>query len=280
MSVNFFKSSLALSLALLAMANGSDAKANDFYPQSQGQPMGLQMPGNIQLGAPQMRMQGPQMSMPSPQMPMSAPPMQQNYMPPPQSAGYGPGPSMQNVDPRYAPQPTRPQYGPAQSSYGTPVPLPQYVPGPQYSAPVMPQLPPEKIQIPEGSTPVDLVIEDLRYYEPGTVLVGPSYTVKVCNKGSEYARQFHIGLFASLDGVVNEQTPKAFLEVRDLAPGTSVDYTIRLPVNADSIPDPRTGQIRPFTHIATVADVFRIQPEGDETNNTAMLPREVVDNAK
>jgi hypothetical protein len=280
MSVNFLKSGLTLSLVLLAIANGSDVRANDAFL---GQPAHLQMPGNIQLGAPVMQqiptqMPSPQMQMAGPGMQMSAPPMQQQYQPQ-QSAGYGPGPAMQNVDPPYAAQYARPQTGPA-LPYGTQVPMPQYAPGPQYCAPAMPQPEPVKMQVPDGSSPVDLVIEDLRYYEPGTVLVGPSYTVKVCNKGSEYARQFHIGLFASLDGMVNEQSPKAFLEVRDLAPGTSVDYTIRLPVNADSIPDPRTGQIRPFTHIATVADVFRIQPEGDETNNTAMLPREVADNAK
>ena len=259
MSVNFFKSSLALSLALLAMASGSDAKANDFYPQVQGQPMGLQMPG--------------------PQMQMSAPPMQQSYQPAPQSVGYGPGPSMQQQDPRLTAQYGRPQYGP--QSFPGMSPMPQQMSAPYCPQPSPgPQVPPEKIQIADENCAVDLVITDISFYVPATKLAGPSYTVKVRNKGTHYAQRFHIGLFASLDGVVNEQTPKAFLEVRDLAPGSDGDYTISLPLNADSNFDPRFGQFRPFTHIAAVVDVFRIQHEGDESNNTAMVAREVVDNAQ
>ncbi len=279
-----------------------------------------QMPGQMQMSAPPMQapqmrmanpqMQGPQMQMAGPQMQrpqmqMQAPQMPQNYQPQPQASTYNPGPQSQAVDPRFSAQYANTQYSPQQASMPMssqylpqrpPVAQQQYLPS-QYasdsqynpasqygngarcvaqavtSAPV-------KMQVPAGSSPVDLSIENLRFSEPGTVLVGPSYHITVRNNGSEYAPRFHIGLFASLDGVVNEQSPKAFLEVRDLAPGTAVDYTIRLPVNADSIPDPRTGQIRPFTHVAAVVDVFRLQPEGDETNNTAMLPRQVVDNAQ
>jgi hypothetical protein len=252
MSVNFWKKTLALSLALFSAAGSAKLIANDgFY----GQPG--QMSGNIPWGAPPMSHASAPMPLPS-QFPMQGP------------SGPMPGPSVQHVDQRFGSMYGQPSYG--GSPYGTPVPMPQ-------SAPQLHQLEPVKIQVPDGSSPVDLVIENIRYSEPGTLLVGPSYHVKVCNKGSAYASCFHIGLFASLDGVVNEQTPKAFLEVRDLAPGTAIEYTIRLPVNADSNFDPMTRQIRPFTHVAAAVDVFRVQPEGDESNNTAILPRVVVDNA-
>jgi len=243
------------------MASGRTVLANEgFYPPSFGQPARLQMPGNIQFGAQQMQYPQSQMPLPNQQQPMS-------------------GPGMPTVDPRFAPSYGQAQYG-APSPYGTPMPLPQTGMPMQASAPMMPQQPPVKMQIADGSSPVDLVIENIRFSEPGTLLVGPSYIVKVSNKGSEYAPCFHIGLFASLDGVVNQQTSKALLEARDLAPGSSVEYTIRLPVNADSNFDPMTRQIRPFTHIAAAVDVFRVQPEGDESNNTAILPRVVVDNAE
>jgi hypothetical protein len=254
MSVNFLKSSFALAMAALAglAASGSSAMANDYYPGSYGH-------------------SGPVMS--SPMMP-------HQYQPQPQMPQYPSGPTTTMVDPRYCPTLPQTPYIPG-SSYGTPSPMPQHTSVPYCPQPSPgPQLPPEKIQIADSSCPVDLVIEDISYYTPGTKLAGPTYMIKVRNKGTSYASRFHVALFASLDGVVNEHTPKAFLEVRDLAPGSDGDYTIRLPLNADSQLDPRSGQFRPFTHIAAVVDVFRIQHEGDETNNTAMLPRAVVDHAE
>lgn len=134
--------------------------------------------------------------------------------------------------------------------------------------------------MPVGNPPVDLVIENIRFAEPSTMLVGPAYHVQVRNQGSEFAPRFHIALFASVGGVVNDQCPKAFLEVRDLAPGAAIEYTIRLPLTAEGMLDPATQQPRPFTHLASVVDFFRIQPEIEEDNNTALLPREVVDNVR
>lgn len=133
--------------------------------------------------------------------------------------------------------------------------------------------------VPMGNPPVDLVIENIRFAAPSTLLVGPAYHVQVRNQGSEFAPRFHIALFASVGGVVNDQCPNAMLEVRDLAPGAAIEYTIRLPLTAEVMADPMTQQNRPFTHLASVVDFFRIQPESEENNNTALLPREVVDNA-
>ncbi len=80
-----------------------------------------------------------------------------------------------------------------------------------------------------------------------------------------------------LGGVVNDNSPKAMLEVRELAPGAAIEYTLRLPLTAEMMPDPMTQQPRPFSHLGAVVDFFRLQPEADENNNTALLPREVID---
>lgn len=154
-----------------------------------------------------------------------------------------------------------------------PMPAPQYAP-----AQTMPVSMPMPMPGPMGNPPVDLVIENIRLVAPSTMLVGPAYNIQVRNQGSEFAAKFHIALFASVGGVVNDQCPNAMLEVRDLAPGAAIEYTIRLPLTAEMMLDPMTQQPRPFTHIASVVDFFRMQPEADENNNTALLPREVVDN--
>lgn len=154
-----------------------------------------------------------------------------------------------------------------------PAPAPQFVP-------VSMPMPAPGPAMPMGIVPVDLVIENIRFAAPSTMLVGPAYHVQVRNQGSEFAPKFQIALFASVGGVVNDECPKAILEVRDLAPGAAIEYTIRLPLTAEVMLDPMTQQPRPFTHIASVVDFFRIQPESDESNNTALLPREVVDQVR
>lgn len=175
------------------------------------------------------------------------------------------------------------QCGSVQSvSYSEPVyqQAPPQDPAPQYSAPQQgpgpgPQGPGPQL----GNAPVDLVVENITFAEPATKIVGPAYKIQVRNQGSQPAAKFHIGLFASLDGKVNEQSPKAFLEVLDLAPNTVMEYTIRLPKSADKMIDPATKETKPFTFVATAVDFFGTQPEGDETNNTAVLPRDEVDGA-
>ncbi len=127
--------------------------------------------------------------------------------------------------------------------------------------------------------PVDLLVENITLASPSTKVAGPAYKITVRNQGSEAAAKFNIGLFACLDGKVNEQCPKAFLEVRDLAPNTSADYTIRLPKSADKMLDPVSKETKSFTFLATAVDFFGIQPEADESNNTAILARSEVDGA-
>ena len=106
-------------------------------------------------------------------------------------------------------------------------PMPQD-PGPQGYGPQGSQGPGPGPQAPMGMAPVDLLVENIALASPATKVAGPAYTITVRNQGSEAAAKFNIALFASLDGKVNEQCPKAFLEVRDLAPNTSADYTIPL----------------------------------------------------
>jgi len=130
---------------------------------------------------------------------------------------------------------------------------------------------------PMGMAPVDLLVEDISLAAPATKVAGPAYKITVRNQGSEPAAKFHIGLFASLDGKVNDQVPKAFLEVRDLAPNTSGEYTIRLPKAADKMLDPESKETKPFKNIAIAVYFFGTQLEADESNNAAMLLRSEVE---
>jgi hypothetical protein len=198
------------------------------------------------------------------------------------SVSYAPQYSQPSV-PVYSQPPVQvlaPQYpAPIQTvAYSAP---PQPAPMlPQPPMPVAMPMPNPGFGAPMGNIPVDLVIENIRFAEPSTMLVGPAYHIQVRNQGSEFAAKFQIALFASVGGVVNDECPKALLEVRDLAPGAAIEYTIRLPLTAEMMLDPATQQARPFSHLAAVVDFFRIQPESDESNNTALLPREVVDNVR
>jgi hypothetical protein len=188
---------------------------------------------------------GPSVGVPM-SMPMEMPVMQQ--------ASSFPGMATQEIPASYSepmPQGPTPQQGPG--------------PGPQG---------------PMGMAPVDLLVEDISLASPATKVAGPSYKITVRNQGSETSAKFHIGLFASLDGKVNDQVPKAFLEVRDLAPNTSGEYTIRLPKVADKMLDPESKETKPFKHIAVAVDFFGVQPEADESNNTAMLLRSEVEGAE
>ena len=97
-------------------------------------------------------------------------------------------------------------------------------PGPQGPGPG-PQGPGSQGPMPQGPmgmAPVDLLVENITLAAPATKVAGPAYKITVRNQGSEASAKFNIALFASLDGKVNEQCPKAFIEVRDLAP---VSYT-------------------------------------------------------
>lgn len=124
---------------------------------------------------------------------------------------------------------------------------------------------------------MDLLVENITLASPSTKVAGPAYKISVRNQGSEPSAKFNIALFASLDGKINEQCPKAFLEVRDLAPNTSADYIIRLPKSADKMLDPISKETKSFTFIATAVDFFGVQPEADESNNTAILTRAEAD---
>ncbi len=130
-----------------------------------------------------------------------------------------------------------------------------------------------------GNSPIDLVVENIIFAEPANKVVGPAYKVLVRNQGSVPAAKFSIGLFASNDGKVNEKCPKAFLEVRDLAPNTVGEYTIRLPLAAEKMVDADSKEAKPYTHVATAVDFFGLIPEADESNNTALLLRDEIEGA-
>lgn len=175
-------------------------------------------------------------------------------------------------------------------SFGSGVPVQQFPADPGFALDAsFPGMPAQEMPVsysepmpqgPMGMAPVDLLVENIVLAAPATKVAGPAYTITVRNQGSEAAAKFHIGLFASLDGKVNEQVPKAFLEVRDLAPNTSGEYTIRLPKAADKMLDPESKETKPFKHIAVAVDFFGTQPEADESNNTAMLLRSEVEGAE
>lgn len=216
---------------------------------------GPSMGGGVPMSAPQ--------EMPMMDQPASFPGMEPQDMPV-QPVSYS-APLPQDPGPQgYGPQ------GPGPGPQG---------PGPQGPSPQGPQGGASP-QVPMGMASVDLLVEDITLASPATKVAGPAYKIIVRNQGSEPAAKFHIGLFASLDGKVGEQNPKAFLEVRDLAPNTSGEYTIRLPKSADKMLDPISKETKPFTYLATAVDFFGVQAEADESNNTAIVPRAEIDGAK
>ncbi len=75
----------------------------------------------------------------------------------------------------------------------------------------------------------DLLLEDIQLEAPATVVAGPAYRVRFRNQGSQDAGKFVVAIFAALDGNVNEQSPKAVIEVPTLPAQQATEVVLRLP---------------------------------------------------
>ena len=78
---------------------------------------------------------------------------------------------------------------------------------------------------------VDLVLEDVKYVEPATDTVGPTYRMKLRNLGARAAGKFRIGAFAERDGKLSDDAPKVVTEIASLPAGEVSEVTLRLPVS-------------------------------------------------
>jgi hypothetical protein len=126
---------------------------------------------------------------------------------------------------------------------------------------------------------VDLVLEDVQYVEPATLLVGPAYRVKFRNQSTEPAGAFRVALVAGLDLRVSEQSPKAVVDVPGLAGGQAAELTIRLPRTAMSVVSTSSAQPTVFTHLFAAVDFDNAVIELDKTNNVAILERAALEAA-
>ena len=127
-----------------------------------------------------------------------------------------------------------------------------------------------------GTARVDLVLEDVQYVEPATMLVGPAYRVKFRNQGLSAVGKFRVALVASIDGQASEQSPKALVEVAGLASGESSEVTVRLPVTAMKLAG-TDGKTTIFTHLLVAADFDNSVVESDKTNNVAIIERTMLE---
>jgi hypothetical protein len=125
----------------------------------------------------------------------------------------------------------------------------------------------------------DLVLEDVQYVEPATLLVGPAYRVKFRNQGAEAVGTFRVALFAGMDGRVSEDAPRATVEVPGLAGGESRELTLRLPRTAMTLTSAATGRPAAFTHLFVAVDLDNGVNESDETNNVAIVERTLLEEA-
>lgn len=127
-----------------------------------------------------------------------------------------------------------------------------------------------------GTARVDLVLEDVQYVEPATMLVGPAYRVKFRNQGLTAVGKFRVALVAAIDGQASEQSPKALVEVAGLASGESSEVTVRLPVSAMKLAG-ADGKATIFTHLLVAADFDNSVDESDKTNNVAIIERSMLE---
>ncbi len=127
-----------------------------------------------------------------------------------------------------------------------------------------------------GTALVDLVLEDVQYVEPATMLVGPAYRVKFRNQGLSAVGKFRVALVAGLDGQASEQSPKVLVEVAGLASGESSEVTVRLPVTAMKLAG-TDGKATIFTHLLVAADFDNSVVESDKTNNVAIIERTMLE---
>ncbi len=120
---------------------------------------------------------------------------------------------------------------------------------------------------------VDLVLEDVEIAQPATLIAGPAYRVKFRNQGLETAGAFGVGVFATIDGELTDESPKAVVDVPGLAAGQSAEVVLRLPAAAMKIVSVSTKQASAFNQLIVAVDFTGAVSETDKTNNVVAVDR-------
>ena len=110
---------------------------------------------------------------------------------------------------------------------------------------------------------VDLVLEDVKLFEAGTLVAGPAYSVRFRNQGLESCGKFVVAAIASEDGTIAEDSPKVLLDVPPLAAGEMREVVLRMP----------RGE---FSHLIVVVDATGVVGESEKTNNAATIEAELI----
>lgn len=147
------------------------------------------------------------------------------------------------------------------NDYAPPViyaqPVEQYVEAPQ--APVV-----------LGSGSPDLVVEDLQFASPATLLAGPAYQLTFRNQGTAPAGGFRVGLYGVLNGAISEGS-RAEVQVAGLAAGQSQVVTLRLPQGTTRLVG--ANGTSSFNQLAASVDLDNAVVESDKDNNVAVVDR-------
>lgn len=120
---------------------------------------------------------------------------------------------------------------------------------------------------------VDLVLEDVKYIEPATDTVGPTYRMKLRNLGARAAGKFRIGAFAERDGKLSDDAPKVVTEIASLPAGEVSEVTLRLPLSAVRFVGTSSADPVAFDQLLVVVDLDNSIVESDKSNNVASLER-------
>jgi len=146
---------------------------------------------------------------------------------------------------------------------------------PVYEAPAQPQSYQSYAQAtqaqPVGTGSVDLVLEDVRMIDRATVAAGPAYAVRFRNQGTANAGAFRVAIFAAA-GSLNDDAPRAVIEVPGLSAGETKEMALRLPVSAMRLVS-SNGSQSAFDRLLVLVDPDDAVIESDKTNNLAGIDR-------
>jgi len=131
----------------------------------------------------------------------------------------------------------------------------------------------------QSSAMVDLVLEDVQFVEPATMLVGPAYRIKFRNQSRQSVGEFSVAIFAGVDGKIAENAPRAIADVSGMLGGEVSEVTLRLPATAMKLASAHTPKRAGFSHLFVAIDATDVIPELDEANNVAVIERSALETA-
>jgi hypothetical protein len=119
----------------------------------------------------------------------------------------------------------------------------------------------------------DLVLEGVKFFEPATDSLGPSFRVTFRNQGIGAAGRFRIGAFAERDDKLSDDAPHVVTEVASLAAGATSEVTMRLPLAAVRLTSASAPDPVPFDQLLVVIDLDDSVVESEKGNNVLDLKR-------